>query len=289
MLLGLFFALLVAVFWSLGEISYSRLARNVERANVYFYQYLIRAIMYLLVALIFNASLFGAFSFSHFFVFLPIIACDLFASYVINIAVSNGKLSVVSPIMSSYPIIDIFLGLLIFKENIGVVEILLSIVIACSIIVLASRQKKTRNAPHPLKGVIFSLCYMLLVAFSVCFEKNVYIGDFSVFELYFYKGIVYLLTSGVFMLFIGLTPVKLKKPNKEIVLGTGITPLGNIFHSFALSFGNIVIVTPISSMYSVLTNILSRKVLKEKISFAESMCIGLIILCTLSLIVLTII
>ena len=155
MLLGLFFALLVAIFWSLGEISYSRLVRNVDRANVYLYQYLTRSVLYLLVALIFNASLFGSFSFDHFFVFLPIIACDLFASYVVNIAVANGKLSVVSPIMAAYPIIDIFLGLIIFKESIGVVEILLSIVIASSIVMLASRQKKTKNAPHPLKGVIF--------------------------------------------------------------------------------------------------------------------------------------
>ena len=289
MLLGLFFALLVALFWSLGEISYSRLVRNVDRANVYMYQYLTRSVLYLLVALIFNISLFTSFSFDHFFVFLPIIACDLFASYVVNIAVSNGKLSVVSPIMAAYPIIDIFLGLIIFKESIGVVQILLSIVIASSIVMLASRQKKTRNAPHPLKGVIFSLCYMFLVAFSICFEKSAYIGDFSVYELYFYKGIVYLLTSGVFMLFIGVTPVKLKKPNKDILLGTGITPIGNICNSFALNFGNIIIVTPISSMYSVLTNFLSRKVLKEKISFLESICIGLIIICTLLLILFTLI
>ena len=289
MLLGLFFALLVAIFWSLGEISYSRLVRNVDRANVYLYQYLTRSVLYLLVALIFNASLFGSFSFDHFFVFLPVIACDLFASYVVNIAVANGKLSVVSPIMAAYPIIDIFLGLIIFKESIGVVEILLSIVIASSIVMLASRQKKTKNAPHPLKGVIFSLCYMLLVAFSICFEKSAYIGDFSVYELYFYKGIVYLLTSGVFMLFIGVTPVKLKKPNKDILLGTGITPIGNVLNSFALSFGNIIIVTPISSMYSVLTNFLSRKVLKEKLSFIESICISSILICTLLLILFTLI
>ena len=289
MLLGLFFALLVAIFWSLGEISYSRLVRNVDRANVYLYQYLTRSVLYLLVALIFNASLFGSFSFDHFFVFLPIIACDLFASYVVNIAVANGKLSVVSPIMAAYPIIDIFLGLIIFKESIGVVEILLSIVIASSIVMLASRQKKTKNAPHPLMGVIFSLCYMLLVAFSICFEKSAYIGDFSVYELYFYKGIVYLLTSGVFMLFIGVTPVKLKKPNKDILLGTGITPIGNVLNSFALSFGNIIIVTPISSMYSVLTNFLSRKVLKEKLSFIESICISSILICTLLLILFTLI
>ena len=197
---------------------------------------------------------------------------------------SNGKLSVVSPIMAAYPIVDILLGIVLLKEKIGLPEIVLSIVIAVSIIVLASRQKKTRKAPKPMKGIFFSVLYMLFVAFSIYFEKNVYLGDFRVYELYFYKGLVYLLTSGVFMLFIGVTPVKLKWPNKDILLGTGITPVGNICNSFALNLGNMVIVTPISSLYSVITNFISRKVLKEKISYTESICITLILSCTLLLI-----
>lgn len=285
MFIGIIFAILVAMFWSVGEINYSRLVRNVDRANVYFYQYFTRAIIYLSVVLIFNVSLFGTFNLDHFIVFLPIILCDLFASYVVNIAVSNGKLSVVSPIMAAYPVVDIFLGLLILHEKIGILPILLSSVIAISIIILTSRQKKTKSAPHPLKGVIFSIAYMLLVASSVYFEKNAYIGDFSVYELYFYKGIVYLLTSGLFMIFIGIAPVKLKRPNKDIIFGTGITPVGNVLNSFALNFSNIIIVTPISSLYSVITNILSRKLLKEKLSFVESLCISLILVCTIILII----
>lgn len=286
MLLGLFFAILVAIFWSLGEISYSKLSKDVDRANVYFYQYLTRAIVYLSVVLIFDIGLFGNFDFSHFTVFLPIITCDLVASYVINIAVSNGKLSVVSPIMAAYPIVDILLGLVLLKEKINFLEIIVSLIIAISITVLAISQKKSKKSPHPIKGIIFACIYMLLVAFSIFFEKSAYIDNFSIHELYFYKGIVYLFTSGMFMLLIGLTPVKLKKPNLEIIRGTGITPLGNVLNSFSLNFGNMIIVTPVSSMYSVLTNFLSRKVLKEKISIKESICISSILLCTILLIIL---
>lgn len=286
MFIGVVFAILVAVFWSLGEISYSHLSRNLDRANVYFYQYLTRSVIYLSVVVIFNISLFTQFNFDHFYVFLPIITCDLLASYVINIAVANGKLSVVSPIMAAYPIVDIFLGLLLLKEKIGAAEIVLSIIIATSIVILAVSQKKSKRSPHPFKGMFFACIYMFLVAFSIFFEKNAYIGDFSVYELYFYKGLVYLLTSGFFMLVIGVTPVKIKKPNLEIMKGTGITPLGNVLNSFALNFGNMIIVTPISSMYSVLTNFISRKVLKEKISLKESICISSILLCTIVLIIL---
>ena len=286
MFLGLIFALLVAVFWSVGEITYSKLSKNLDRANVYFYQYFVRSIIYLSVVIIFQIDLFTKFNFNDLLVFLPIILCDLFCSYVINISVINGKLSVVSPIMAAYPIVDILLAVVLLKEQIGIVEIILSTLITISIIVLANNQKKSKTSPHPVKGIIFAVIYMLLTAFSIYFEKNAYLEDFSIYGLYFYKGLIYLLTSAFFMLIIGLTPVKLKKPNKEIIEGTTITPIGNVLNSFALNFGQMVIVTPISSMYSVLTNFLSRKVLKEKLSIKESICISIILLATIALIIL---
>jgi len=284
MIIGIIFAVLVALFWSLGEINYSRLSRNLDKANVFFYQYLIRAFLYLMVVVIFNIGLFTKFNFSHLLIFLPVILCDLFASLAINIAVSNGKLSVVSPIMAAYPIVDILLGLILLKEKIGIIEIGISVMITISIIILAKNQKKSDASPHPIKGIIFAGIYMLLVAFSIFFEKSAYVGDYSFTELYFYKGLIYLLTSSIFILLIGLTPIKLKKPSLKILKGTGITPIGNICNSFALSFGNMVVVTPISSMYSVLTNFLSRKVLKEKVTFKESICISFILLGTIALI-----
>lgn len=284
MFLGIIFAVLVAILWSFGEISYSRLSRNLDRANVYLYQYLVRAIIYLSVVIIFDIGLFKSFNFDHLLVFLPIILCDLFASYVVNIAVSNGKLSITSPIMAAYPIIDIFLGVFLIKEKIGIIEIILAFLITMAIIMLAVSQRKSKISPHPLKGIIFSVIYMFLVAFSIYFEKNAYVGDFFVYELYFYKGLIYLLTSGLFMLVVGVSPVKLKKPNKEIMLGTGVTPIGNVLNSFALNFGSMIVVTPISSMYSVLTSYLSRKVLKEKVSIKESISIFIILICTLFLI-----
>lgn len=285
MILGLIFAILVAIFWSLGEVSYTKLSNKVEKENVYFYQYLFRSIIYLFIVVIFDIGLFKSFDFSHLLVFLPIILCDLFASYVVNIAVRNGKLSVVSPIMAAYPIIDILLGILLLKEKITIIEITLAFIITLAIVVLAKGEKKTKEAPHPLRGIIFSIIYMLLIAFSTYFEKDAYIGNYSIYELYYYKGLIYLLTSGIFMLVIGVKPVKLKKINMDIVKGSVITPLGNVLYSFALNFGNMIVVAPVSSMYTVLTNFLSRKVLKEKLSLRESICISLILLCTLLLII----
>ena len=56
-------------------------------------------------------------------------------------------------------------------------------------------------------------------------------------------------------------------------------------NSFALNFGNMIVVTPISSMYSVLTHLISVKVLKEKISMVERVCVGIILMCTITLVI----
>ena len=286
MFLGIIFAILVAILWALGEVSYSKISKRYDRHNVYMYTYLFRAVIYIGVVLIFGRHLFGTFDTSVFITMLPIILCDLFASYVVNIAVHNGKLSVVSPIMAAYPVLDIALGGLLLQEEVGAPKLFLVGGICIAIILLAINQKKSKKAPHPIVGIIFSVVYMLLVAFSTYFEKSAYIGNYTVYDLYYYKGIVYTFVSVVFAMIVIVTPSKMKEIKSDILKGCGLAPLGNVLYSFALSFGSITIVAPLSSLYSVITNLISRIVLKEKISREERASIGVIIVFTILLILL---
>lgn len=285
-MLGVLFAILVAIFWSLGEVSYSKISKKHNNSNVYFYTFLLRSIIYLGVVLLFRRNLFATFSISVFSAMLPIIFCDLFASIVVNIADSNGKLSVVSPIMASYPILDILLGVILLKEKCSIIQLLLVFLISISIIVLATNQKKTEKAPHPVKGIIFSILYMLLVACSTYFEKTIYINNHSIYDLYYYKGMIYSLATIFFLLKIVISKQKIIKPEKEVLKGCGLTPIGNILYSYALTFGSMSIITPISSLYSVITNFISRFILKEKTTIIERVFIAIILLSTLFLIVL---
>ena len=285
MILGITFAVIVALFWAFGEMKYSKISKKIDSPNVYFYQYLTRGIIYTVVALIFNIGIFGKFVVSDFLRLLPIIMCDLVGSYVINKSVKSGELSSVSPIMAAYPIVDIILGILLLRESVGLLELILVVVISISIIVLAANTEKTKYAPHPIWGIIFAVIYMFLTAFSSYFEKDAYLSNLSVYDLYYYKGMVYFIASMFFLTVVGISKVKLKKPTKDIILGTAIIPIGNVFYSFALKFGNMMIVTPVSSIYSVISNIGSRRVLKEKITYLERICIALIMISTFTLII----
>lgn len=285
-MIGLILAILVAIIWSIGEVSYSKVSKKYDRTNIYMYTFLLRAIIYLSVVLIFKHNLFGTFNIQVLRPVLPIILCDMYASLVINIAIFNGKLSVVSPIMAAYPTLDILLGVLLLHEKATLIEIILSSIISISIILLAINQKKSKKAPHPIKGIIFSIFYMLLVAFSTYFEKSIYMTHLTVYDLYYYKGLIYTSASFFFAIVIAITPIKMKKPSFSIIRGCGITPIGNVIYSFALRYGNMLLVTPISSLYAVSTNIISELYLKEKSTIKEKICIYSIIISTIVLIIL---
>ncbi len=284
MLLGIILAIGVAIIWALGEVTYSKVSKKYDRANVYMYTYLLRANLYILAVVLFASGMIGEFNTDVFLALAPIIFCDFLASYVVNIAVFNGKLTVVSPIMAAYPVLDVALGAILLNEGIGTFQYVLVGIICLSIVFLAMSQKKSKKAPHPIKGIIFAIVYMLLVAFSTYFEKSVYVNNFSIFDLYYYKGLVYTVVSLVFGLIIFVTPTKVKPPKLDIIKGCGLTPIGNILYSCALSVGSLTIVAPISSLYSVITNLISRIVLKEKISIKERIFIALILISTFLLI-----
>ena len=287
-MIGICFALLVVIFWSLGEVNYSKISKKYDRTNIYFYTFFIRTILYYIVVLIFRKTLFGTFHIDTLAWVIPIIFCDLFASLVINIAYYNGKLSIVSPIMAAYPVIDIFLGMFLLKEKVLPIQIILCLLINLSIIILVHNTSKKNKAFNPIKGINFSVLYMLLVALSTYFEKNAYVQNISVYELYYYKGMIYGISSLFFFIMIIIGPNKLKRPNFKIIKGCGYTPVGNILYSFALKFGDITIITPISSMYSVVTHFIGRFHLKEKISLVEKICIYVIIIATFWLILIEI-
>ena len=286
MVIGIILSIIVAILWSLGEVSYSKMSKKYDKANVFMYTYLFRAIIYMFVVFLFKRTLYGSIDVNTFIVILPIILCDLFASMVINIAVFNGKLTVVSPIMAAYPVLDIVLGFFLLDEGISIVQLVLVGLICLSIIILTMSQKKSEHAPHPIKGILFAIVYMLLVACSTYFEKTIYLNSFTVYDLYYYKGMVYTVVSVIFGMIVIVSPVKMQKPNFSIIKGNCLAPIGNIVYSFALNFGAMSIVATISSLYSVLTNIVSRVFLKEKINIKERICIGTIIVSTFLLVLL---
>ena len=60
-MIGILLAILVAIIWSLGEVNYSKASKKYDHRNIYVYTFLLRAIIYIGVVIIFRRNLIGTF------------------------------------------------------------------------------------------------------------------------------------------------------------------------------------------------------------------------------------
>lgn len=286
-MISIFVAILVAILWAVGEVYMAKDSMLKNRRVLIFYQYLGMSILYFGTVLILSPSTFSTFSLSHFFRLMPVALANIIGMVFYTKAIKSGKLSVVSPVMAAYPIINVFLGFFILKEDVGMISFLAAICITIAIVIMSFLQtKKTAQGKAFNIGLVAAVIYMVIVAFATYLEKWAYVDGLSITDCFFYFGICYLLSAIGVLIYLKTKKISFHKITKDTVLGIGGTDFGNLFSSVALYGSSMAIVTPIMAMYTVLTNYLSRSILKEKISFWQSICITVIILCTLLILIL---
>lgn len=109
-------AILVAILWAVGEVYMAKDSVSKNRRVIIFYQYLGMSILYFGTVLILSPSTFSTFSWSRFFRFMPAALANIIGMVFYTKAIKSGKLSVVSPVMAAYPIINVF-RILYFKRR----------------------------------------------------------------------------------------------------------------------------------------------------------------------------
>lgn len=130
-------AILVAILWAVGEVYMAKDSVSKNRRVIIFYQYLGMSILYFGTVLILSPITFSTFSWSRFFRFMPAALANIIGMVFYTKAIKSGKLSVVSPVMAAYPIINVFLGFFILKEDVGMISFLAAICITVAIVVMS--------------------------------------------------------------------------------------------------------------------------------------------------------
>lgn len=286
-MMSIFVAIFVAILWAIGEVYMTKDSVSQNRKVLIFYQYLGMAILYFGTVLLFSSQTFLTFSWYHFFRMMPVALANIIGMVFYTKAIQKGKLSVVSPVMAAYPIINVFLGFFILKEDVGFLSFLAAICIALAIVWMSFLQTKGSSKGKTLNiGLLAAVIYMIIVAFATYLEKWAYVDGFTIMDCFYYFGICYFLSSVGVYVYLRIHKIPLYKITKDTLLGIGGTDFGNLLSSVALHGSSMSLVTPIMAMYTILTNFLSRSILKEKISFWQSLCITIIILCTLLILIL---
>ncbi|MCD6477641.1 MAG: DMT family transporter [Candidatus Aenigmarchaeota archaeon] len=199
-------------------------------------------------------------------------------------ALRKGMVSVISPIQASWVVVTVVLSVLLLKEFLSLVESIAISITICGIILVSFRLNDVKNAKSSsiLPGVPEDIISMSL------WGINFVIIGFLVSQLNWFAPIFFLRVFMVIFLFSSSKGVKnnLLIPKKVIPVVAIIGLLDVMaFIGFGLGVNSVYvsIVSPIAASFPLVTIILARIFLKEKLEMNQKIgvtgiLIGLILL-----------
>ncbi|HAN10703.1 MAG TPA: hypothetical protein DCP90_08850 [Clostridiales bacterium] len=277
-------AISVAIIWGFAELYFKKSTQTESNTLLFFWQYVLQGIVYMLVCFVLGEGLFENFRLELLLKILPIALVSWVSMFIYIKAIANSKLSIVSPIMSSNYILAVILGIVFLNERVTYLQIISIVLILISMFLLVRCKNTDKNCEVSNKkyiyGIILALIYFIAIGGNSFAEKaylNFYV---TAIEFIFYYGILCLIMT--IIMFFTIKGVKkdfiFKKPNKDTWKGIIYSNLGGVIYTYTLSMNNISLVIPIISSYVVVTEILAAVILREKVSIKQRIYIVLIIL-----------
>ena len=278
-------ALIIAFIWGLSELHYKKVTSTYSSLNILFYLFLFEIIAFIIFVLVFDIQAFARFNPRIFIYIIPIlIISSVLGSTLYLYSVKNANLSIISPILASDPVYTVIIGIMLFKEKLSIVSLILLIIICASICALNFVSSNTKQKTKKIAIFLASL-YAFLVAITTTLEKSVYLSGFKITDFYFHYSILLTILLLFMLIFMKIKHIKLKKPDKNVILTNAYTRSGYFLHSYLLSTSYISIVAPLTGLYSVVTHILAIRILKEKLTIIQRICVILIIISTIVLLI----
>ena len=279
------FSLLCAILWGYAELYYKRNTNNCSVLTILVYRYIFQILIYITLILIVDIDAFNRFDISIYKFLLPLFfSATILGHLLYTLAIKHENLSIVSPIMASDPVYIILIGLLLFNEDISIYAIILLFVICFSVFALnfvnSGGTKKVKKI-----ALFLASLYAFATAFSTTFEKSAYLSGYKVTDIYFHYIFLLIIYLIIALIYMKIKKMRLEKFDKNLLLGLTFNQSGYILYSYLISSAYISLVAPITGLYSVVTYVLATKILKEKLTSKQNICIFLIIVSTILLLI----
>lgn len=232
--------------------------------------------------------------------YLPVSIIFITSMFLTYKAMKLVKISIISPLQNSSCAITCLLCVILLKQELSIIQIVSVVAIVVGIILLSinkseiNESDKIKSSKKYIAGILFALGYWLLDGIGSFLDDYTLDETLSAEQLIIAFSFIYCVIGiGSFVLLkIKNRKEKNKFEIKQIsnlldkkLIGTLIETAGQYTYIYTFAFGEAALASPFIAAYSIVSLILSRIFLKEKLNKKQYMLIALIII---SLVILSI-
>lgn len=278
-------AFLTALAWGLGRVILKPAYKYFSQAQIYLFNSLAFFMGWVIYCLVTQSAVNIPFNLLAILPILPPIAFLLFI-----IAMNKAKVSTVSAVMGTLPLMTTSLAILFLGETISFIQFLLIVIIGFGLVALGFIEKKNSTKLEWrgfLWGLIATLAFGIANVVSKFVIDQVGSASFSIINASYMLIIsfIWLALNQELNLstWQGLKEVKAR----VAVLGDMIYGLGGVFMFLALQIGLVSLVMPITNTSVLISTLFAAIYLKEKIGKKKLAVIITIFISTTLLVILS--
>ncbi len=229
--------------------------------------------------------------------YLPVALIYIASMFCTYKAMTLVKVSILSPLQNSSCAITTILCIFLLKQEVGIPQIIaIALIIICMILLSINKDETLRlesgdkeadakNAKRAyllyLKGIAFALGYWFLDGIGSFMDDYTLEANLSAEQVIIAYSFIYGIIGVICAIIVKIKDRDYKytkvKENKLKLLGTLVETAGQYTYIYAFAFGDAALASPYIAAYSVVTVILSRIFLKEKLSKKQYVLIALIL------------
>lgn len=229
--------------------------------------------------------------------YLPVAAIYITSMFCTYKAMTLVKVSILSPLQNSSCAITTLLCIFLLKQEVGIPQIIAIVVIIICMILLSinkdevlrlesgNKEEDAKQAKRAyllyLKGIAFALGYWLLDGIGSFMDDYTLEADLSAEQVIIAFSLIYCFVGIICSIILKFKDKEYKildlKQNKLKLVGTLVETAGQYTYIYAFAFGDAALASPYIAAYSIVTVILSRIFLKEKLKKKQYILIALIL------------
>ncbi len=195
-------------------------------------------------------------------------------------SIKHGKVSIVGTVIGAYAPWTVFLALIFLEESMSLAEgIGVALVVAALLVFTYGRENGGKRTE--LLGLAFALVAFFFFGTSAALAKYVISDIHPGLGITNFIGVYALVCPTLYLAYwltVSRGRFEMPKSSRSILeLSTLFFALGGITYYLAIQNGNVSIVTPITNIYPLLTIMVAKVRLKEKLNTRQYLALAMLI------------